>query len=295
MSEMESGGGAYVEISLATPRDACDAVCDYIIQNLATGMVLKDEEGSSQTVIKFYVPEANGPEGVAGLEAFLASRSDELPDQPKVTSRPVRNVEWEEAYRQSVESALVAPDVQIRPPWDESPSDARYQIIIEPKMAFGTGRHETTRSCLHVIARQFEQKARVLDLGCGSGILSILSDQMGASYIKAIDNDPIAIENCEENFRVNEVKAPFEVALGSIEKCDGDEPYDFVLVNIIKETILPMLPRLAELRRAGGKLLLAGLLAKDEEEISSALRETGLGEFEILRDNEWITYTVTGS
>ena len=92
---------------------------------------------------------------------------------------------------------------------------------------------------------------RVLDLGTGSGILSILADKLGATYLKAIDYDPVATDNCLENFTLNGVKAKHDVLLGSIDICDNDEPYDIVVANIIKITILPWIPQLVALHATG--------------------------------------------
>jgi ribosomal protein L11 methyltransferase len=115
---------------------------------------------------------------------------------------------------------------------------------------------------------------------------------MGARYIKAIDYDLIAVDNCTENFDINGVRTPHEALFGSIEKCVGDPPYDFVCANIIKSTILPLLPRLIELTARGGLLVLSGLLDTDEDETSAALTRSNQDDFSILRDNKWITYTI---
>jgi len=152
-------------------------------------------------------------------------------------------------------------------------------------MAFGTGTHATTRSSLGIIRRNFKSGMRFLDMGCGSGILSILADQMGASYIKAIDYDLAAIANCRENFEINQVSTAHDVVAGSIEKCEQD-------ANIIRSTILTMLGSLLRLTVDGGWLVLSGLLDKDEDAVAGALREHGQDDFSITRDENWLTYSV---
>jgi len=282
----------YIEARLDVPREYADAVCDFIIENIAAGIVLEEEDDSPTVGIQFYVDESKTGyrEQLAVYLASILADSGITP--PVISERRIKSLEWIEEYRASVKPIRIADDVVVRPPWHVPLPDTRYDIVIEPRMAFGTGSHETTRSCMKVIREQFHPGMRFLDLGTGSGILSILAARMGATYIKAIDYDLAAVQNARENFAVNNVSTPCDIFFGSVEKCEWDEPYDFVCANIIKSTILPMLGILVKLTRSGGTLMLSGLLSQDEEEISSALREFGEQDFSILRDNKWLTYAV---
>ena len=292
MSPLPDKPGAYIEVALAVPNDLCEVVCDFIIEHLSNGLILEEEEDSPRTGIRFYLAEDDQRDFESLLTEHLkALTGDGMPQAPEIKHRIVRSAEWEEQYRLSVKPVLVD-DICIRPPWETCPKDSRVDLVVEPRMAFGTGQHESTRSCLRIIRRNLRTGARFLDLGCGSGILSILADKLGAARIKAIDYDIIAVENCLDNFEINQVKAERDVLLGSIDRCHGDPTYDFVCVNIIKETILDMLPRLKELTAGGGTIALAGLLQRDEGDISTALTEIGLTRFEIMTDNDWIAYTV---
>ncbi len=290
----QSGQASFVEVSVTVDKSVVEPFCDYVIENFSSGLVLEDEEDTDETTVKFYLP-------VAGKDNYTEPITDRLAqllecDQsktPEIKSRVLTNIDWEEQYRNSVEMIVVEPGIIIRPPWHEPVLDAAYDVIIEPKMAFGTGRHETTRSCLRIIAERMTPGHRFLDLGCGSGILSILADKKGARYVKAIDYDPMAVENCRENFELNAVSSDNDILLGSIEQCDSDEPYQFICVNIIKETIIEMLPRLKELTTPEGVLVLAGLLAKDEPDVNARLSECGLSIRETVPDNEWLTFIVS--
>jgi ribosomal protein L11 methyltransferase len=288
-----AAGAPFVEVSVTVGRDVVEALCDFIIENFSSGMVLEDEEGSSETTVKFYLSESASDDYHERLSKYLTQRlGADCTKVPEIRSRTLSSVDWEQQYRNSVEPIVIEPGIVIRPPWQEPIESALYDIIIEPKIAFGTGQHETTRSCLKVIAERFRPGSRFLDLGCGSGILSILADKKKASVIKAIDYDGLAIDNCRENFLLNDVAAPFEILLGSIEQCEKDASYEFVCANIIKETILEMLPALKHLVSSRGILLLAGLLARDEDEVRARLVEVGLTEFSTVPDNEWLTFVV---
>ncbi|UCD63360.1 MAG: 50S ribosomal protein L11 methyltransferase [Candidatus Zixiibacteriota bacterium] len=291
----ERGSGLYTEIHLEIPSLLTDAVCNYIIETTGSGLVLEEEEGSDHTGIKFYLPGGDQTAFRDKLNAYLSSLVDMkagLSLIPEIREKAIKAIEWEEAYRSSVQPLVVAGDIAIRPPWKDRPAGARYDLIIEPRMAFGTGSHESTRGCLVAIREKLRAGMRFLDVGCGSGILSILADRMGASYIKAVDTDVLAVENCGENFLINSVNAPHDIVHGSIAACRGDDPYDFVCVNIIKSTILDMLAELESLTAPGGYLVLAGLLDNDEPEMVDQLDASGLKEFEVAADGEWRTFTV---
>ncbi len=293
MKKLEKELTAFIEVSVTINLSLADPVCDFIIDNYASGLVLEDEEDSRCTTIRFYLADDDATPDLEPLAAYVKQISPKAASEPPmISSRKVTNTEWEEQYRVSVEPVRIEPDIVVRAPWHESSPEARYEILLEPKMAFGTGQHETTRACLKVIAQRFQKGWRFLDLGCGSGILSILADKKGAAFIKAIDYDVVAVDNTKGNFRLNDVGAPFEVLFGSIEKCLQDPPYEFVCANIIKKTILEMLPRLESLTAEGGVLLLAGLLQRDEAEVSVRLAELGLNRFSRILDNEWLTFVV---
>ena len=282
----------YIEARLNVPRQYADAVCDYIIENIANGIVLEEEDDSTTVGIQFYVDEAKAgykEKLQAYLESIIVNGET---DTPQISERRIRNLEWIEEYRASVKPVRIAVDIVVRPPWHAVEPNTRYDIIIEPRMAFGTGTHETTRSCLKIIRERFQPGMRFLDLGTGSGILSILAAKMGAAYIKAIDYDITAVQNAKENLAVNAITVPYDILFGSIEKCEWDEPYEFVCANIIKSTILPMLPTLVKLTRPGETLTLSGLLTQDEVEVSAALQALNEPDFSILQDEKWLTYSV---
>lgn len=284
---------AYIEARLDVPRLLADAVCNFIIENISSGLVLEEAEDSDITGIKFYVAQDETNDWRGLLTTYLSHLVDRsMPLVPSIGEQIIKDVEWEEQYRQSIKPTLIGKDVVVRPPWHATETAVKYDIVIEPKMAFGIGAHETTRSCLKIIREKFKPGMRFLDVGCRSGVLSILADKMQASFIKAIDNDLTAVENCRENLEINKIKTPIELLVGSIEKCKDDLPYDFVCANIIESAILSMLKQLAALTVKGGILVLSGLLDRDEAELTKRLNENGLADFSILKDNEWLTYVV---
>jgi ribosomal protein L11 methyltransferase len=286
-------GDSYLELRVDIPKELVDPVCDFIIEHISNGLVLEEEEDTANTGILFYISPETKEQSKAQLSEYLQGlKLTHANINPTISERTVKSVEWVEQYKQSVTPILISDDVCVRPPWSSAPTDTKFDIIIEPKMAFGTGHHETTRSCLKLIRQHFKPGVRVLDMGCGSGILAILAAQMGASYIKAVDYDPEAVENCQENFVINHITVPNEIVHGSIDVCKGDKQYEFICVNIIKSAIIEMFAELHPLLASGGVMLLSGLLDKDVADISALLEQHGFTDFTILHDNEWRTYTV---
>lgn len=286
-------GDAYLELRVDVPKELVDPVCDFIIEHISNGLVLEEEENAHTTGILFYIsPDSKEQSKTLLTEYFQGLKLSSPSIDPTISERIIKSVEWVEQYKQSVTPILISDDVCVRPPWATAPKDTKFDIIIEPKMAFGTGHHETTRSCLKLIRQHFKSGVRVLDMGCGSGILAILAAQMGASYIKAVDYDLEAVENCQENFGINNVMIPNEIVHGSIGVCAEDKPYEFICVNIIKSAIIEMFSDLHPLLAPKGIMLLSGLLDRDEADITALLHKNGFTDFTILYDNEWLSYTV---
>ena len=284
---------SYSEFTIPLQPDMVESVCDFIIDNITNGLVLEDEESNEVTSIKFYVSSENEKDIKEKLNNFFESLTSENKAKiENLSTQIVKNISWEEEYKKSVQPVWIGSDIVIVPTWKKDEFKTKYKILIEPKMAFGTGTHETTRSCLKVIREEFKPQISFLDLGCGSGILSIMAEKLGAKYIKAIDYDPIAVENCQENFELNNVETNNEICLGSIELCKNDNPYDFVCANIIRSTILEMLSELLRLTKTGGILVLSGLLEQDLDEIKTALTRFECHDTKIYPDNEWRTILV---
>ncbi len=289
MSEQDEQ--VYIETRLQVPRNLADSVGDFITEHIAAGLVLEEEEDSPVTGIIFYVPEDDTQSRERLTEFLEGLVGNDLSEIPEIVQRSVGNASWVEKYRESIRPVTIGEDVAVRPTWCE-PTGLQYEIVIDPNMAFGTGSHATTKGSLLGVRNAFKEGMSFMDMGTGSGVLAVLADKMGASRIKAIDYDIVAIENCRENFELNKVRASHEILLGSIEKCDGDDPYDFVCANIIRSTILSMLDRLIALTRRGGVLVLSGLLELDEPAISEALQKYGQADFDIFREEGWLTYTL---
>jgi len=197
---------------------------------------------------------------------------------------------WNAAFEQSLEPVRVAPNLVITQSWHpvepHGPDDLI--VVIDPKMAFGTGHHESTRLICLLLSRLNLVGLRVLDIGTGTGVLSIVACKRGAAYVEAIDNNEWAVENATENITVNRCTG-IDVRLGDVTAVTESD-FDIILANIHRNVIMELLPTMAEklARRPGASVLTSGILIDDYSSLVDAARMSGLHPVEEETENEWI-------
>jgi ribosomal protein L11 methyltransferase len=160
-------------------------------------------------------------------------------------------------------------------------------IIIDPKMTFGTGYHETTRLMLRLMETYISPKTSVLDVGTGTGILAIGAAKLGAQKIIGVDIDEWSMENGIENAKRNNVQQQIDIRIGSLETVP-EHNFDVILANIIRNTILDLMDAMCSKLAPSGVLLLSGLLMSDRLTIEEALNVRKFTVLTVLQENEWI-------
>jgi ribosomal protein L11 methyltransferase len=197
---------------------------------------------------------------------------------------PVPDQDWVRLTQSQFAPVEITPEFWIVPTWHEPPPHARQVIRLDPGLAFGTGTHPTTRMCLRWIAQHAPLGQRVLDYGCGSGILAIAAARFGAASIDAVDIDPAAVQSAQANARANGV----QLRAGLPDVARG--PYQVVLANILATPLKVLAPLLCAHVAAGGWLVLAGILERQADELKAAYApHVGL-EVSDLEDG-WILMT----
>jgi ribosomal protein L11 methyltransferase len=198
---------------------------------------------------------------------------------------------WNASWESSFQPVIVDDFVAIRAVFHEPVKTAEHEIIITPKMSFGTGHHATT----FMMVQQMQQidfgGKTVLDLGTGTGILAILAEKLGAVAVVAVDNDEWSIANAAENIEQNHCK---KINLLKADSMKGDEHYDIILANINKNVILENFDSLADSLQPGGVLLLSGLLVTDEMEVMEKARAHRLKIMNKQERNNWISLRFNG-
>ncbi len=206
--------------------------------------------------------------------------------------RDVGEDDWAEAWKRFYHPIRVGQRIYVRPVWEGAnaagPDDV--EIVLDPGMAFGTGTHATTQLCLAAIEDWMPPGVDVLDLGCGSGILSIAAAKLGAGSVYAIDVDPVAVESAAENLTRNSVREQVELATGGLPKVlDLQRSFDFAAVNILARIIVQMCEiGLGGVVKPGGRAIFAGLIEPQADTVEAALRQTGLTPLRRRQQDDWI-------
>lgn len=208
------------------------------------------------------------------------------------TEEVVADQNWNEEWEKTIEAQSIG-KFYVKPTWykGNAPGDS-ILLEIDPKMAFGTGYHETTRLMLRLMPGVVKEGDLVLDAGTGTGILVIAAVKLGASKAFAFDIDEWSITNTKENILLNGVDDQVSVREGSLETVPSGSNYDVIFANIERNTILEMLPKLQKLLNKNGRMLLSGLLEKDEKPVSVKLKKLNLEILEIRHENDWIAFSV---
>jgi ribosomal protein L11 methyltransferase len=202
------------------------------------------------------------------------------------------NTHWETNFQPVIinHSINKTPWVSIRADFHQPIKDTEHEIIITPKMSFGTGHHATTSMMIRMMAGLDFSGKTVLDFGTGTGILAILSERLGAARVIAIDNDDQSIKNASENFDSNGCS---KIQLAEASTANVDIKFDIILANIIKGVILDNLTAFTKEMVNGGVILLSGLLADDEPEILEKTLRNNLIWDKKIEDKNWICLQMT--
>lgn len=239
-----------------------------------------EEEGD---VLKAYIP--------AHLysEDELKNLTDTL--QPSYSVSKIENENWNRLWESNFDPVIVDhpfsghPWVSIRAEFHEPIKTAEHEIIITPKMSFGTGHHATTLMMIQMMSELDFKGKRVLDFGTGTGILAILAEKLGASIVSAIDSDFQSINNASENFASNNCR---RIQVSQSSSAEGNNRYDIILSNIVKSVILQNLPACASQLGDEGILLLSGILLEDEETIVKSAEKNRLIVSKKIVSERWL-------
>ncbi|AGI39980.1 50S ribosomal protein L11 methyltransferase [Thermoclostridium stercorarium] len=211
---------------------------------------------------------------------------------PGYTLRIRDDSEWKDNWKKYYKTFKIFERVVIKPTWEDYSKTGDEVIVeLEPGMAFGTGTHETTRMCAEFLDELVKGNEKVLDLGCGTGILGIIAAKLGASEVTCVDIDDAAYKACIENVRKNHVSDKVRVVLGELKNIET-EKYDIIVVNIIADVILSLLPEFRKYSVPETKILLSGIIADRRDEIANAVKEHGYCLVTEKKQGEWVAMQI---
>jgi ribosomal protein L11 methyltransferase len=258
---------------------ADEAVKDMMIAELADLGFDGFEE--TETGLFSYIDSAKfDAEVTAGLADLAAQHG------ATYTSNAIDKQNWNALWESNFEPVLVDDFVGVRANFHEPFNDqVEHDIVITPKMSFGTGHHGTTYSVMQLMRGINFKGQSVFDFGTGTGLLAILAHKLGASYVLGVDNDDWCIENASENIVVNNTQS---IEIEKVNDANLNKKFNIIIANINKNIILDNLAFLAEATVPGGVVLLSGLLVEDEPEIEAACAALGWKHQETRTRNNWI-------
>ncbi len=307
----------WLEVSLTVDGELAEAVADVLARFAPNGVM------TEQGVTYNDAEDAGTPIGPITVRAYLEvnERLEETRQKleealfylgmirplPAPSYRQIADQNWMEAWKQHYKPIPIGRRILILPAWMDSPDPSRIPIKIDPGMAFGTGTHPTTQLCLELMESAFEERGMrkdsfvlplsCIDVGCGSGILSIAALKLGAKEVLGVDIDPDSIVNARENAQANGVGEGLILGVGSVgEILEGKfalRSAPLVAANILAPVIVRLFDAgLADLVEAGGAIILSGILQEQEESVIEAAQAKGLRMTERRQMGDWVALTM---
>lgn len=302
----------WLEVTLPVPAERLDRVCDILTANGMSGLVVEEEgdflrfleqnrqywdyvdEGLAQRMkgasrVKFYVPDSG--EGRRQLRQYLAGLEDY---EPQTVS--LREEDWATSWQKYYQPIPVGKRIYIVPDWmrGQGVPEGRVPLYLNPGLTFGTGAHPTTQLCLELLEEALHPGDKVLDLGCGSGILAIAALALGASRAVGVDIDPKAADVAFENAALN------GIGDGRLSVYAGDVLSDkklaaklepgqnrVVLANIVADVIIPLSAKAGQFMTDGGVFLASGVIDGRQDEVEAALKQNGFAIVRHLERGGW--------
>jgi ribosomal protein L11 methyltransferase len=289
----------YIEIIAEVPANEAERTADILRAVTECGLWIEatfaQTDLESDAIVSLngrhrvhaYLP-ADGDRGGVVLEARDKIDAARIPAD--IETRVVVDEDWAEAWKEHFHIERYGERLVVVPSWRQyAPQEGEAVLVLDPGMAFGTGQHETTRMCLEALERRIEPGVRMLDVGCGSGILAIAAAKLGARDIHAVDVDPVCVAVAQANAALNGVDVA--VASGSL----GDRwpfsvparSFDIVAANIIANPLIEMAPDFAEALAHGGRLIASGVIASREAVVAAAFAAAGLRIMDVRPMGEW--------
>ena len=246
------------------------------------------QKDRSKAFVHIYIsPEENPLEAVAFLQERLSSEGI----QNEIVTNQCRNEDWENNWKQYFHPIPVGQKLLIRPTWeDEYDPMGRTVLNIEPGLAFGTGTHETTRLCLETLEKYITPDTEVLDVGCGSGILSIASLLLGAKSATGVDIDALAVKTAEENGEANGLHEPrLRFLQGNLtDKVSGK--YDVVVANIVADIIILFCKDVAKFMKDDAVFITSGIIDTREQDVIDAFEKYGFTVKARHTEKGWVCF-----
>lgn len=278
----------FVDILPQMAEDDGTAYLSFFVEETEEGgLLLNGETKTEEDILKAVKEELDG------LRDFMDI------GEGSIAVDETEDIDWINNWKQYFKQFYVD-DILIIPSWEEVKEEDKDRMIIhiDPGTAFGTGMHETTQLCIRQLKKYVTEDTEILDVGTGSGILSIVALKLGAKHAVGTDLDPCAVPAVEENKEANEIPVQdFDMMIGNIiddkdvQDAVGYDKYDIVAANILADVLVPLTPVIVNQMKKGGIYITSGIIDQKEETVVKAVKDAGLEILEVTYQGEWVSVT----
>ncbi|MDH4070882.1 MAG: 50S ribosomal protein L11 methyltransferase [Ignavibacteria bacterium] len=276
--------GGFMEVTIRADQDLTDQLIGILSQIGVEGFW--EDDGQIRCYIHGDRWDDQLRDEIRRMVGFIARGSSS--PTPAIAFDFSEDRNWNEAWEKTIRPIRVSDRIVVTPSWaDYEPSPDDVVLVIDPKMSFGTGHHETTRLSLKLIESNIRPAIRCLDVGSGTGILGIAACKLGAASCLSVDVDEWAYRNAQENIRLNGVESYVRLLHGSLPMAPRDQ-FDMIVANIQLDVIIALMEEMTSRLAPGGVVILSGLLAADEDQIRKLLNRHRLTVKTLLAEGEWI-------
>ena len=307
----------WIEITIHTTNEASEIVESILLDYGSTGVAIEDPTTLEENlhddfgtivelsptdypevgvIVKGYINELNFDDETFNRfkdELEQLGKNINIGEFFKIETTTIQDSDWENSWKDYFDILNIGEKFVIVPTWREYENEeGKYVINIDPGMAFGTGGHETTSLCIKNLEKYVKPHDSVIDVGCGSGILSIAASYLTDGSLKAVDLDKLAVDVSRENFALNNLENRIEVEEASL-LTKETKKYDVIVANILAHIIELMLEDAYKLLEDGGYFITSGIIKDKKDELLEKMLEQGFKLVEETSDNEWYSFVVT--
>lgn len=307
----------WIEITIHTTNEASEIVESILLDYGSTGVAIEDPTTLEENlhddfgtivelsptdypevgvIVKGYINELNFDDETFNRfkdELEQLGKNINIGEFFKIETTTIQDSDWENSWKDYFDILNIGEKFVIVPTWREYENEEdKYVINIDPGMAFGTGGHETTSLCIKNLEKYVKPHDNVIDVGCGSGILSIAASYLTNGSLKAVDLDKLAVDVSRENFALNNLENRIEVEEASL-LTKETKKYDVIVANILAHIIELMLEDAYKLLEDGGYFITSGIIKDKKDELLEKMLERGFKLVEETSDNEWYSFVVT--
>jgi ribosomal protein L11 methyltransferase len=296
----------WLKIEIAASAELMDALGNFLTETGAQGVFQETlgpqsqedfpESPTAETIKAYFPQDARSEKRIAAIQKYLKSLSEIFSDlpAPALKTEIISDPDWGEQWKKYFKPIRVCNNIIVKPTWERyAPSSRDIVIEIDPGMAFGTGQHESTRMCLEalediIMKDRSVQNWKVLDVGCGTGILGITAAKLGAQDVICLDIDKKATEIAGENASINLVSDRLHVV--SKDAIAMNQPRNLIIANLTSKLLLKLRQHLTKLLLPEGYMIISGIVEQDAKEIENNFSVAPLMLNRVIKEKEWVCY-----